>query len=151
MAYPSAGPTASRPLCAIRLPVVLHFSIVPAGGLDAALDGILAHAHEDLWVLHLHPAPVHYLVFCASREHAADVQRGYQHSGGSVDTEMGVLEIDPRGIHADQDCEERSRERMEAFLRWIFETYSPCKVIDHDGERDLSLLASRNPDVLFAP
>jgi hypothetical protein len=129
--------------------MVLQFSIVPAGGIATALDAILEHAHQDPWVLHLHPAPVHYLVFCASRQHAADVQLGYQRSGGSVDTEMGVLEVDARGIHADQDCEERSRERMEAFVRWIFEMFAPCKVIDHDGERDLSLLASRNPDVLF--
>lgn len=129
--------------------MVTHFTIVPEGGVPAALDRILGHAHEDSWILHLSPAPVHYLVFCEGDEHATLVRDRYRRSGGSVDTEAAVLEIDPAGIHVDQDCDEASRRRMEGFVRWIFERFAPCRVIDHDGERDLSLLASRNPDVLF--
>ncbi len=129
--------------------MIHHFSIVPSIGMDHALARILDRAHEDPWILHLNPAPVHYLVFCVSLDHVQDVRKRYKDAGGSVDTEVAVLEIDPNGIHVDQDCEPASRRRMEQFVRWIFETWAPCKVLDHDAERDLSLLASRNPDVLF--
>ena len=125
--------------------VVERFTVVPPGNW---LDRVLEKAHEDSWVLHLHPAPVHYLVFCASAEHAAQVRQRYR-QGGVVDTEAAVVEMDPGGMHVDQDCEPASRKRMERFVRWVFETLGPCRVVDHENERDLSLLASRNPDVLF--
>jgi hypothetical protein len=132
--------------------MVPHFSIRPSPSLAVALPAILARAHDDPWIAHFHPAPVHYLVFCASLDHSRDLTARYQRGGGEIDTEMAVLEIDPSALHVDQDCDEPSRRRMEAFVRWIFETFGPCSVIDHDsteGERDVSLLASRNPGALF--
>ena len=131
--------------------MIHHFSIVPAQGVELALGRILERAHDDPWILHLNPAPVHFLIFCVSLDHVQDVRRRYKDAQGSVDTEVAVLEIDPQGIHVDQDCEPASRKRMEEFVRWIFENFAPCKVLDHDSERDLSLLASRNPGVLFEP
>ena len=110
--------------------VIHHFSIVPSVGMARALDRILDHAHDDPWILHLNPAPVHFLVFCVSLDHARDVRKRYKDGGGSVDTEVGIIEIDPSGIHVDQDCEPASRRRMEQFVRWIFETFKPCRVID---------------------
>ena len=128
---------------------VAQFTVIPAGGVDAALPAILDHAHDDGWILHLHPAPVHYLIFCSSAEHATAVHDDYR-ANGEIDTEAAVVEIDPGGIHVDQDCEPGSRNRLEGFVRWIFQRFAPCTVLSHDAEpRDLSLLAARNPDALF--
>ena len=62
--------------------MIHHFSIVPSVGVDHALARILDRAHEDPWILHLNPAPVHYLVFCVSLDHVQDVRKRYKDVSG---------------------------------------------------------------------
>lgn len=129
--------------------MVYYFSMLPAGDFKTAVSIILRRAASDPRVLHLDLAEQgHRLLFCDSSDEVAEEQQKFAKYGVITPTLCSIT-INEHGIHINQGCVEDSQRDLERFVRWIINTFYPCRVYNSETAEDLSDSVANNPDILF--
>lgn len=129
--------------------MVWHFTIGPAGDYPTVVRQILAMAELDPLNVIIDKGKLgQAIVFCPNAE-LADWTRRQVSSQGALSPSLCILELEPHGIQVSQECADDSRERLEAFIKWILRNFGPCRIFDHDSDREWTDEVAKNPDVLF--
>ena len=126
-----------------------HIQVTPVSDYRLAREKITARAAADARVVHLTSGRLaEALVFCEDAAEAQETQEEYSQSE-TVSQRLALVRIGDNGFIVDQECVEESREVMIDFVKWVLQSFAPCKVFDLETQEDLSDVAAKDADVLF--
>jgi hypothetical protein len=114
------------------------------------LKSLLERAGHDPRILHLDRRQLgHLLVFGHSPEDVSFERRQFE-TTGRLSESVAALEVNARGIHGNQEHgADRSVARMREFVKWVLDTFAPCRVYDDETKEDITSLVSKDPCFLF--